>query len=129
MDFNLFLAWLQEGGAELVTLATSTVALFTYIIAFLKSAKRAIDKNTFNKELENAKAEVEIKLRKEYNEQLTNFMETVNSTMKSLEDKVLNKIDDNEIARQEALKKQTLELETTIEAINNKASIDDILGE
>ena len=127
MDFNAMLAWLEAGGAELVALSGSIIALITYVITFLKSAKRAIDRATFNKELENAKAEVEVKLKQEYGDQLTLFMNSVSSAMKSLEDKVMGKIDDNEAKRKEELRKQTMELEKTIDAINSQASIDDIL--
>lgn len=41
----------------------------------------------------------------------------------------MGKIDAKEAERKEELAKQTLELEATINAVQKKASIDDILGE
>lgn len=129
MDFAVILEFLQSGGADLIAVSSSVIAILTYMIAFVRTIKKAIDAGTLQKELENAKAEVEIKLKKDYDDKLQTFMSDVSKALASLESKVVAKIDDNEAARKEELRKQTLELEATIDSINSKASIDDILGE
>ena len=121
--------FVEEGYALLTTAGISVGSLLLYMISWLRTKVKNIDRNTFYKELEAAKAEVEVKLQKEYQAKFEEFQQTVINGLTSLENKVMGKIDDNEAERKAALKKQTMELEATINAVNNKASIDDILGE
>ena len=121
--------FVEEGYALLTTAGISIGSLLLYMISWLRTKVKNIDRNTFYKELEAAKAEVEVKLQKEYQAKFEQFQNTVVDGLTSLENKVMGKIDDNEAERKAALKKQTMELEATINAVNNKASIDDILGE
>ena len=104
-------------------------AIVVFIITTLRNKLKNIDRDTLFKELQIAKDEVEIKLRKEYEAKFDAYQEEIVNTLKSLENKVMGKIDTNEAERKEELRKQTLELEATINAVNKKASIDEILGE
>lgn len=119
--------FIDEANVVLASAGLSVAAIVTYFIAFLRLAKRAIDNGTFQKELDHAKAEVEVKLKKEYDEKLAVMQKEFIDSLSSLEKKVIGKIDDNEAERAKMIKAQTIDLETTINAVNKAASIDDIL--
>ena len=118
----------QEGYALLTTLGISVGSIFLFLINWIKTKAAAIDKNAFYKELQAAKDEVEIKLRKEYEAKFDAYQSQIVGYLESLENKVMGKIDANELERKNELNKQTMELEATIEAVKKKASIDEILN-
>lgn len=118
----------QEGYALLTTLGISVGSIFLFLINWIKTKAAAIDKNVFYNELKAAKDEVEIKLRKEYEAKFDAYQAQIVGYLESLEKKVMGKIDENEIERKNELSKQTMELESTIEAVKKKASIDEILN-
>lgn len=118
----------QEGYALLTTLGISVGSIFLFLINWIKTKAQAVDKNAFYNELKAAKDEVEIKLRKEYEAKFDAYQAQIVGYLESLEKKVMGKIDENELERKNELSKQTMELESTIEAVKKKASIDDILN-
>lgn len=118
----------QEGYALLTTLGISVGSIFLFLINWIKTKAAAIDKTSFYNELKAAKDEVEIKLRKEYEAKFDAYQAQIVGYLESLEKKVMGKIDQNEAERKVELEKQTMELESTIEAVKKKASIDEILN-
>lgn len=118
----------QEGYALLCTLGIDLGLIFVFGISWLKSRIQAIDKNTLYNELKAAKDEVEIRLRKEYEAKFDAYQSAIVGHLESLENKVMGKIDSNELERKNEIAKQTMELEATIETIKKKASIDEILN-
>lgn len=123
-------SFIAEGYAIVTTLGINIGTLFIFFFSWLKTKVQTMDKNAFFKELQAAKDEVEIKLRKEYEAKFDDYQKQIVDYLKSLENKVIGKIDSNEAERKEELAKQTLELEATIEATkkNTKANIDEILN-
>lgn len=125
--------WLQnfaeEGYALLTTLGLNLSTILIFFITWLKTKVQSINKDTLYKEIQMAKAEVEVRLEKEYSAKFDAYQADIVKKLESLERKVMGKIDSNEAERKEELAKQTLELEATIEATkkNTKASIDEIL--
>lgn len=120
--------FISEGYALLTTLGISVGSILLFLIQWLKTKAQTVSKTSFYEELKAAKDEVEIKLRKEYEEKFDNYQKQIVGYLESLERKVIGKIDSNEAERKEELAKQTLELEATINAVQKKASIDEILG-
>lgn len=118
----------QEGYALLCTLGIDLGLICVLVVSWLKTKIQNIDKTTFYNELKAAKDEVEVKLRKEYEAKFDAYQSAIVGHLESLENKVLGKIDSNEIERKNELAKQTMELEATIETIKKKASIDEILN-
>lgn len=118
----------QEGYALLATLGIDLGLIFVLAVSWLKSKIQAVDKTTFYDELKAAKDEVEIKLRKEYEAKFDSYQSQIVGYLGSLEQKVMGKLDSNEVERKNELAKQTMELEATIEAVKKKASIDEILN-
>jgi len=127
MDF--IKQFLEEGYALLTTLGVSVGSLLLFLINWLKTKAQSVNKDNFYKELQAAKAEVEVRLKKEYDEKFDKYQAEIVRSLSSLEKKVMGKLEENELERKEEIEKQTLELEATIEAVNKKASISDILGE
>jgi hypothetical protein len=118
----------QEGYALLTTLGLNLGSIIVFLVAWLRNKIQNVDKNTLYKEIQNAKAETEIRLKKEYDEKFDKYQAEVLGHLQSLENKVLGKIDQHENERKEEIEKQTLELDATIEAVKKKASIDEILA-
>lgn len=125
--------WLQnfaeDGYALLTTLGLNLGTILAFFITWLKTKVQNINKDTLYKEIQNAKAETEVKLKKEYDAKFDEMQREFVAKLDSLERKVIGKIDSNEVERKEELAKQTLALEATIEASKKttKASIDEIL--
>lgn len=120
--------FVQEGYALLTTLGITSGSLILFLINVIKNKVKNIDKDTLFKEIQNAKAETEIKLKKEYDAKFEAMQTQFIDSLQSLENKVIGKIDANEVERKNEIEKQTLELEATIEATKKKASIDEILN-
>lgn len=118
----------QEGYALLTTLGISVGSIFLFLINWIKTKAQSVDKNVFYNELKAAKDEVEIKLRKEYEAKFDAYQSEIVGYLQSLENKVMGKIDANELERKNELSRQTMELEATIETVKKKASIDEILN-
>lgn len=127
MDF--IKQFIEEGYALLTTMGISVGSILLFLINWLKTKAQSVSKDSFYKELQAAKDEVEIRLRKEYDAKFDAYQSQIVGYLVSLENKVMGKIDAKEAERKEELAKQTLELEATINAVQKKASIDDILGE
>ena len=127
MDF--IKQFIEEGYALLTTMGISVGSILLFLINWLKTKAQSLSKDAFYKELQAAKDEVEIRLRKEYDAKFDAYQSQIVGYLSSLENKVMGKIDAKEAERKEELAKQTLELEATINAVQKKASIDEILGE
>lgn len=125
MDFNAFI---QEGYAYITSAGISLGAIFAFLISWIRTRVRNVDKNELANAITVAKAELEVKLRKEYDAKFDAYQAQIVEKLTSLENKVIGKIDSNEQERKEEVRKQTLELEATIEAVNRSASIDEILN-
>ena len=121
--------FVEEGYALLTTMGISVGSILLFLINWLKTKAQSVNKDSFYKELQAAKNEVEIRLKKEYDAKFDEYQTEIVRVLTSLENKVMGKIDSNEAERKEELAKQTLELEATINAVQKKASIDEILGE
>lgn len=121
--------FVEEGYALLTTMGISVGSILLFLINWLKTKAQSVNKDSFYKELQAAKDEVEIRLKKEYDAKFDEYQHEIVRVLTSLENKVMGKIDSNEAERKEELAKQTLELEATINAVQKKASIDEILGE
>lgn len=121
--------FIEEGYALLTTMGISVGSILLFLINWLKTKAQSVNKDSFYKELQAAKDEVEVRLKKEYDAKFDAYQAEIVRSLTSLEQKVMGKIDSNEAERKEELAKQTLELEATINAVQKKASIDEILAD
>lgn len=121
--------FVENGYALLSTLGISVGSILLFLIQWLRTKAQSIKKEDLFREIAEARAQIQAEADARNAKQFEELRELVVTKLESLENKVLGKVDANEAERKEEIRKQTLDLEATINAVQKKASIDEILSE
>lgn len=121
--------FVENGYALLSTLGISVGSILLFLIQWLRTKAQSIKKEDLFREIAEARAQIQAESDARNAKQFEELRAIVVTKLESLENKVLGKVDANEAERKEEIRKQTLDLEATISAVQKKASIDEILSE